>query len=234
MKPAISRFRCIALLSMLAVGSVPTSQDSTGTALHLSAGGGQFAAVSRGCSGDVLWKEDVPFTELNAGIDHKTRSPVRLGIRGSYLRLTKANLDAVTLNPFADLEWKYVGLGGGYVWASEPLPWGDQDLGEGALGGRLRLGNRRSLYADVSFLHSEGVCTDGYLRLGVGSDYDPRFRWWVGTTSGPYDRLGLGLTAKVRVQSRLYANATARLGSSAGISENAFSLGLTYLLPSSE
>src|SRR5262245_53675887 len=75
---------------LLLLGALPlhinlAPPDSTDTAVQLYGGLGQYALVSRGCEGQILRKHAIPFQELGAGVEHRTASPLRLGIRSSYI-----------------------------------------------------------------------------------------------------------------------------------------------------
>ena len=96
----------------------------------------------------------------------------------------------------------------------------------------MRIGSRRYEHIDISILQSDALCTDGYLRVGLGSDGGQRVGWWLGLSSGPYDGLGFGGRADIRVRRQLYVNTAARIGNSEGISEFGLRAGLTYRMGS--
>ena len=73
------------LLAMLPLG-VHVEEDSTETNLQFMASSGQYAYIVRGCDDEVLHSEPLALTEYNVAIDHKTASPIRIGIQASYLR----------------------------------------------------------------------------------------------------------------------------------------------------
>ena len=235
MKSTISRSLCFTLLGSMAVGVVPTAEDSSDVALHLSTGGGKFASIVRGCEGEVLAKEEVSFSETSAALSYQGRSPLRAGLRGSYLAFAGSDAGITTISPHVTLDFEHFALGGGYTFASDPLPWGDGLLAEsspGFPGGHLRIGSRRTQYADLSVLQSDALCSDGYVKLGFGSDRGQRVGWWFGVTTGPYDGWGFAGRADIRVRRHLYVNTAARLGDSEGIPEFGFRAGLTYRMGS--
>ena len=212
----------------MALGVVPASKDSSEVTLRLAGGAGQYAFIMRGCEGEVLAKADVPFSEVSGEVSYKGTNPARFGVRGSRVMFTDTDYDAVSLNPFLSLEFESFGLGCGYTWLSDPIPWGEEVLDNGFPGGYLRFGNRRNQYCDLSVMQPDGLCTDGYLRFGVGSDANPNVGWWLGMNSGPYDGFGVGAKVDVRVKPGLYVNMAGRIGDSEGISEYNYRAGLTY------
>ena len=235
MRSKVSHSLCFALLGSMAVGVVPVAEDSSEVAFQLSSGGGQFASIVRGCEGEVLAKDEVSFTETSAAISYKASFPMRMGVRGSHVVFAPTDAGITVVSPHVAMDLEHFALGGGYTWVTDPLPWGEELIGEfspGFPGGYMRIGSRRTLYLDVSVLQSDALCTDGYLKLGVGSDRGPRVGWWFGLSAGPYDGFGFGGRADIRVRPHLYVNTAARLGSSEGITEFGFRAGLTYRISS--
>lgn len=226
-------------LCLLPLEIDPTSKDSTETSVRFVWGRGQYALIRRGCEGQVLEKHEVPFSEFGASFEHKFASPVRLGIRGSYLfdkkqiwelRTRFVSREIVAINPFANLEWKYFALGGGYFWAKHPLPAMEQTEIEPSVSGYLRLGNPRTFYFSSSLFHGIPLYSGGYFQFGLGSRKNPNFDWWLGWgLAGPYDGGGLLLVkTNIRLQRQFYLNVLTRIGQSEGIAEGAVSLGLSY------
>jgi hypothetical protein len=213
---------------------------------------GQYAHISRGCEGNVLDKEEIPFKEIGVSIDHKTRSPFRLGIQSSYIS-TKTKSEMVeyhdqysgyyekysrennpigifTVNPFVNAEWKNIAIGVGYFGASRPIIEETDHSNEHHLSGYLRIGNIRSVYADASFFYATPVFSGNCFKLGLGFGSTPAFGMWFGLGTGPYDRVGLLFKTNIRLQQHLYLDTLIRLGNSENLWENAVGLGLTYRL----
>ncbi len=253
MRPQIHHRAMLLLLGVLPLQVDLAPQDSGNTTVQLYGGLGQYALVNRGCEGQVLSKHAIPFQELSAGVEHKTASPVRLGIRSSYILDKKETFSGesyydpsrqayfsrtefvarenLTINPYLNLEWKPIGIGGGYFWSRSPLTAGEnsEDV-DSPLSAYLRLGSRRALYFSSSFLHHIPVYTGGYFQLGLGSGKNPNFDWWLGWGfAGPYDGPDIALfKSDIRLQRHFTLNVLGRAGFTEGISESAIGIGLTY------
>jgi hypothetical protein len=198
-------------------------------------GAGEYADITRGCSGNVLHKEKIPFREVGASVDFKEKHG-RVGIRIHYFRLRDSELlvgsepghrgrDGLAVNPFAVLEGKYVAVGGGYFHAFNGLPDFEDDKSLPSF--YLRLGPEK-LYLDLAFLHAMPLLTGGYGRLGVGSRAKPGLDWWVGIGAGPYDGWGFHADADIRVRPDLHLSLVGRFGVSEHVNEGALALGFRY------
>lgn len=250
MKPQISNILLFVYIGVLPVQIDTTSKDSTETNFRVTGGFGQYAHISRGCEGNVLDKEDIPFSELGASIDHKTKTPFRFGLNADYIFTkrereldnyyrngnyygqrysgNKSSKEIFTVNPNINAEWKYFALGGGYLWASRPIIDSDDDSGEHLGSGYIRIGNIRSFYFDASVFHTTPIFSESCFKLGLGFRSNPNVGWWFGFGAEPYDKGGLIMKTNVRIQPHLYLDTLIRIGSSEGVSESAVSLGLTY------
>ena len=234
-----SQFIYFILIGTLPIAIIP-EPDSTVTNIGISGNLGQFAEISRGCSGEVLEKNAIPLREVDASIDHKTRTAVRIGIRSAYLvseeegntypyegsyqrRFTRSEHFAI--NPFLNFDWRYVAIGGGYCWINphffktESIP-----------SGYLRLGNLNTYYIDASLYQTMPLFSGGIFKIGIGSNKHPEFGWWIGTGAGIYDRAGFMAKTNIRLQPDLFLDTFLRLGSSENISEYSVGLGLRYQL----
>ncbi|MGH7494116.1 MAG: hypothetical protein ACREOO_17205 [bacterium] len=253
MNPKIRHSSLLLLLGALPLQVNLAPPDSSKTAVQLYGGLGQYALVNRGCEGQVLSKHAIPFQELSAGVEHRMASPLRLGIRSSYIfdkeevftggsyydplreaYFSQTELVArenLTFNPYFNLEWKPIGIGGGYFWSRSPLTGGEnfEDV-DSPISAYLRLGSRRSIYFSSSFLHHIPVYTGGSYQIGLGSGKNPNFNWWLGWGFvGPYDGPGIALfKSDIRLQRHFTLNALGRVGFTEGISESAIGIGLTY------
>jgi hypothetical protein len=142
--------------------------------------------------------------------------------------VTRENL---TLNPYLNLEWKAIGIGGGYFWSRAPLAGGEnfEDV-DSPISAYFRLGSRRALYFSSSFQHHIPVYTGGCFQLGLGSGKNPSFDWWLGWGFvGPYDGPGIALfKSDIRLHRHFTLNVLGRAGFTEGVSENAIGIGLTY------
>jgi hypothetical protein len=143
MKPKTNRMLCLLFMSALPIGFTPAPDDSSETNLQLWGGAGQYALITRGCNNEILDKQKIPFSEVNAALDYKSASPVRMGIHGSYIRSKKEgeqvtyntptnmshtqliSTEIFAVNPFINLEWKKFAFGAGYLWANDHLDAGN-------------------------------------------------------------------------------------------------------------
>jgi len=165
MKPKINHLLCSLFMAALPIGFTPAPDDSTETNLQLWGGAGQYALISRGCDNEVLEKQRIPFQEVSASLDYKTASPVRVGIRGSYIR-SKRKLgesiydaqakmyhtqliatDIFAVNPFINLEGEKFTFGAGYLWANNHLDTGNAS-GKQFPSIYMRIGNFLPLFVD--------------------------------------------------------------------------------------
>ena len=204
--------------------------DSSVTEFRVAWGSGSYADVSRGCDNSVISAYRINYDNVGADVSHKFTAPVRVGVRGGTLR-TKVegtpygySPDVKYVNPYASLEWPVISIGGGLVKADGPFPDEDEQFDQTA-SGHLRLG--RSTYFEMSFFEAVPLITAGYAQIGLGRRM-PRADLWVGTAVVPHDHFGLVTRGEYRFGDRLGLGGTLRLGSSQGISENAFALSLSY------
>ncbi|MFX0139897.1 MAG: hypothetical protein ACFFDN_40020 [Candidatus Hodarchaeota archaeon] len=229
-----------------------TSKDSTETNFRVTGGLGQYAHISRGCAGNVLEKEKIPFNEIGVSIDHKTKSPFRLGLNSSYIftRQPGELVDAYhpvhgysrrwshdnppigifTVNPFINAEWKYFAIGGGYFGSTRELDVPYEEKFFHFFSGYIRIGNIRKFYVDGYLFHTTHIYSNNFIGLGLGFRLNPNVGWWFGGGFGQYDKGGFLMKTDIRIRSNLYLDTLIRLGESEGISENAIGLGLTYKL----
>jgi hypothetical protein len=236
----IPRFFAIFIMP-LQISMPPT--DSTETNLRIIGGYGQYAEVARGCEGNVIDKDEIPFTEIGASLDHKTQRPIRLGIHADYIWTKEErelegynqyerfagpwhSKNIFSVNPFITAEWNYFAIGGGYVWSSKQI------IDENHFAsGYIRIGNMSSVYFDASLFHTPSIYTEGVVKLGLGSNSNPDFNWWFGLGGiKPHDKAGIIWKSNIRLQKNLFLNPLVRLGISEGISESAIGFGLTYRL----
>jgi hypothetical protein len=253
MKNKLKKLLLFSFVGVLPLQITTTSNDSTETNFRVAGGFGQYAYVSRGCEGDVLDKEKIPFSEIGVSIDHKTKTPLRLGINASYILTqkerdlesyyeytyysekyagNKRSMEIFTVNPFMNAEWKNFALGVGYFGASRSILHKNDGSREPSFSGYLRIGNIRSTYFDMSLFHATTIYSEGYFKLGIGYRPNPALGWWFGLGRRPYDKFGFIVKTDIRLRRYLSLDALVHLGSSEGISECAASCGLTYKLTS--
>lgn len=250
LKPKKSNTFLFILIGLLPLGVSINPNDSTETNLHFMGGNGQFAMIERGCDGSIISKKDIPFREAGISIDHKTNSPVRIGLNANYLNVKKRDYkenfinynytfneiwkstNIIALNPFMNLEWKYFALGGGYIWSNKSLIDHDYNSQDNQFGsGYVRIGNVNSFYFDASLFHSTLFFSGSSFKMGLGFASIPNVKTWFGLGAGPPHDGGAFLTkVDIRIQQNLYLNTLLRLGTSEGIWENSIGLGISYKL----
>jgi hypothetical protein len=234
----IKKLLLYSFILVLPVQMITSLRDTTETNFTVTGGYGQYANVSRGCSGNVLSKEKVPFSEIGLSIDHKTKTPFRLGICANRILTRNANDDSsheiIAVNPFINLESKGFALGMGYFMTNRTIKGQHYDSGLHTYSGYLRIGNIRKIYFDASIFHTMPLFSGSCYKLGVGAGQDSPFGIWFGFGGTPQDKLGLIVRTDIRLRQDLYFNALMRIGSSEGISENAAGLGLKYKLIGSQ
>ncbi len=224
----------------LVVGMQGENPDSSETNLKLAGGAGSYAYVSRGCEGQVLNKQRIPYGDLGFSIDHKPKSPFRIGFRGGFIRepirsswepaySPDKRATNFYFNPDFAFEWEYFGIGAGFFSSQKDLYWRDLGTARNFPSGHLRIGNPR-FYFSAHLMESVPLYSGGgYLDLGVGGKASRKVSYWLGLSIiGPYDTNGFLIKTDFEFAKNWQLNLAGRLGRSQGISENAVSLGLSY------
>jgi hypothetical protein len=233
----------LGMLFMLPI-AVGMEGDSASTSVGFGAGIGSYAHITRGCEGNVLSKEEVPYQDLAVSIDHRVEKNFQLGVKGGWFGQdevqgrdgTEPAVRAVYVNPNAAIELRRFGLGLGIVAADAPLHrlllldeggWND---GEGILpSGHLRIGTHRGYFSLRLLEGMPLVSGGGLLTAGIGFEPVPAAAAWIGFSApGPYDRGGFLTEAAIPVRRDLHLQIGARYGSTAGVSEFGFPFGLSY------
>jgi hypothetical protein len=240
------KFVSFFMLLPLVVGVQNANNDSTETNFKIAGGLGSYAYITRGCEGEVLTKEEIPFKDAGFSFDHKFRSPVKIGLRGGYIwdnrdRATEyidwidtliivENSDNFYLNPDLSFEGRWFGIGAGPFFAQKTL-YGREggEWGKSLPSWHIRIGSKKG-YFSMNMLENIPLYSGGgYLNLGVGGSASPNFSYWIGLgSSGPYDNVGFIAKTDIRLKSNLYLDLAGRLGTSEGVSESAISAGLNY------
>lgn len=227
----------------LLIGVENDGKDSTETNLKIAGGLGSYAYVTRGCEGQVLTKDKIPFNDFGFSVDHKFRSPVKIGLRSGYISdqipVSSVYYDDYKsslfedrtnfyLNPDFSLEWKGFGIGAGPFFAQKTLDVSEDEKGEETFpSGHIRLGTKK-LYFSVNVLEDVPLYSGGgYANMGMGFGIKSS-TWWIGLSGGPYDAAGLVAKTNFKLFRNWHLDLAGRLGSSEGISENAMSMGLNY------
>jgi hypothetical protein len=249
MKNKMKSVLLICFLFILPIQIVPTVSDSSETNITVAGGAGSYAVVIRGCSNEVLRKHKTSFTDVGVSVDHKfSSSPLRVGIRGNYIRdqelITNddqtlqngqegfVDVETFTLNPFLNVESQKFAMGFGFMVGKNYIASKAVKLEERIkfpVSLYTRIGDPQKVYTTISYMYSVPLYSGNFTQIGFGSNQSQIFHWWIGLGGGyPYDRFGFLGKAQIRLQAPVYLNLSGRLGTSEGISENAFSLGLTF------
>jgi hypothetical protein len=147
------------------------------------------------------------FKELGVVVDHGFDRRIHAGIRGGYVWETNTlvsgydttltdvsrDRDFVHVDPYVAVDWKWVGLGVGGVFASKKLPDGGpedypvNDDGDAQFSGHLRVGPLTSVYGNLSFWEGVPLLTSGHATLGIGARPIRPLELYAGYTGdGPY------------------------------------------------
>jgi hypothetical protein len=202
--------------------------DSSVTEFRIAGGTGSYAYVTRGCDNSVISKQRIGYDNVGGEVSHKFTAPIRIGVRAGQIHADEegyygpASSTVRFVNPHLSLDWPGFSIGGGWVHGDQHFP--GEDFDETA-SGHIRIGKR--IYFETSFCEAVPLATAGYGQTGVGF----RFRkgdLWLGLGTVPYDGAGFVGRGEYRFGNRLGVGGTVRLGSSEGISENAFAVALSY------
>ena len=167
-----------------------------------------------------------------------------MGVKGGWFgrdeaqgrRGTTPAVSAQYVNPNVAIELRRFGLGLGIVAADAPLhrllllDEGEWHRAEGVLpSGHLRIGSRRGYFSLRLLEGMPLVSGGGLLNAGIGFEPAPNAAVWIGLSApGPYDRPGGLMEAAIPVRRDLHLQIGARYGSTAGVPEYGFSIGLSY------
>ena len=221
----------MAVLAPLVVDVPGSSRDSSVTTFMIAAGGGSYAEVTRGCQGEVLTADQRRFRDMGFGVNHQVKKPLEVGVRATVLRRMSGYDDGSVLwNPYVALEGGKVGFGLGYVSNSDRPYTNEFDIWP--VSGHLRIGSPERFYFSIHALEDVPLVSGGgAVRSGFGFRPIRSVDAWIGMgTPLPYDKPGVLAKTTIHVNSMLDVNATGRLGSSEGRTENAGSVGLTVRL----
>jgi hypothetical protein len=221
-----------------------TGGDSTFTSVQLTGGAGSYAYITRGCEGEILSKEAVPFRDAGFSVDHRGLGPVQVGMKGGWYSESRrmghwrpnAGLNAYYLNPNVALEWRRFGIGLGPLLAEAPLhdfllsDENGYDRGIKALPtGHIRVGSRKAYFSAHLLEGLPLVSGGGFMAGGFGFSPGPGASIWIGlTTPLPYDGMGALGQAAIPVARNTHLRVGLRIGQSNGVSECAGSLGLDH------
>ena len=203
--------------------------DSSVTELRVAGGKGSYAYITRGCDNSVISKERIDYDNVGAEVSHKFTAPVSLGMRAGIVRPDAAGrhgyespYDVRYVNRYLSFDWPGFSIGGGLVKGDQYFP--EVDLSKTG-SGHIRIG--KGTYFEFSYFEAVPLVTTGYGQMGLGFRR-PRMDFWLGVAAVPQDMPGFVGRGEYRIGDRLGVGGTLRLGSSEGVSENAFAVALSY------
>lgn len=234
---------------LLTVVAVPImidapSKDTTRTKFGIWGSGGQYAVIARGCNGDILHEQGIGYSEMGGQLsrgNHKLETGILAHVVFDKKEVEKEILDPhygystgydypkrtlFAINPFAEFKARYVGIGAGLFWSSEPLPKIENPKIIPTF--HIRFGNLKSIYFEGSFFQHPQLYSGNYFRLGLGSNKPTSFHPWFGVGFGPHDELGLIGRETFLLKNKLNLQLLIRLGISSVTPEPAIGLGLSY------
>ena len=222
MRREIPYLSVLAAAAPLAVSAPPHHA----TEIRVAAGSGSYAVVARGCEGNVISKYRVDHDNVALDLSHKFPWPVRVGGRAGIVQIEHGGDPTRYVNPFVSLDWPGFSIGAGWARGNRRFPDDEAGSFDHTASGHLRVGTPKFYF---SASHFEGVplLADGYLEAGFGKGWR-KTQVWVGVAGLPTDKAGFVTKVDFNVAGGLSLNGTGRLGSSEGIPENSFALGLSY------
>lgn len=222
MRREISYLSVVAVAAPLAVSAPPQHV----TEIRVAGGSGTYAAVGRGCEGEVISKNRLSYDNAALEVSHKFPAPVRVGARAGILQLDGFGDATRYVNPFLSLDWPGFSVGAGYLHGDRGFPDEGGDSIDAKVSGHVRIGKPK-FYFTASYFEGVPIATAGYAAAGFGKEW-PKVHVWLGVGGLLQDKAGFITSVDYKVGGGLALGATGRLGSSEGISENAFALGLSY------
>ena len=224
----------------LIIGVPISEKDSSEMSIKVVGGIGSYAYIHRGCKGEVLDKENAPFKDAGFSIDYKFKAPLKIGLRSGYILEkqlwydhtlrppTSKHRNNVYVNPNFAFEGKSFGIGFGPFFAQKDLYVRESKWGRTLPSWHLRFGSPK-LYFSIHMLESVPLYSGGgYLNFGLGGASRKVSYWYGLGTRGPYDAAGFLAKTNFKLNQNWHLDLVGRLGTSAGISESAVSIGLNY------
>jgi hypothetical protein len=222
MRREISYLSVLAAAAPLAVSAPPQHA----TEIRIAGGSGSYAFVTRGCEGEVLSKYRVNYDNAALEVSHKFPAPVRVGARAGLVQLEGGGEPTRYANPFVSLDVPIFSIGAGWVHGDRPFPDDEGGSIDGTASGHVRIGKPK-IYFSASYFEGVPLLTSGYVEAGLGKEWR-KVHVWAGIARLPSDKGGFVSKVDYNVAGGFALGGTGRLGSSEGISENSFALGLSY------
>lgn len=209
---------CIAsaLLGRYAVSVDSSETDRLPTAIEILVGSGSYTEVQRDCSGRVLSKKEVPYTEFGISASY-TISDLRLALSAG-VTTSRPTAEMFSYNRATDrfpyvapqigIDTKYIGIHGGYLFdlsKAQSTQWSPEGGAynpsfsrdkTGTPIGALRVGKINGIYFYANYGTNMPISVGtglGEAGVAFGSE-NMRSRFWLGMGGVPDD--GLMMTAK--------------------------------------
>jgi hypothetical protein len=208
------------------------SAPSRSTTVRLHAGGGSFALISRGCSGEPPDISEVDYGEVAGEVRHQRDrwvAGLRAGVVGHDYPAGKESTGWI--NPYVGAEWEWLGLSVGWFGNEEDFPIGSGLADDIPMSAHLRLGALKYPHATFDLASADALYSSGgVLALGAGMRTSMGHYFWAGVAAEPFDEGGLALRSDLRASERLELLLRVRAGESEGVDEFGASAGLGWRL----
>lgn len=217
---------------LLATPAEFTTAPANTTTVRFHAGGGGFALISRGCSGEPPDITEVEYGEIAGEIRHQRNGWVA-GLRTGVVshEFPEGEDSNAWINPYVGAEWKWLGLSVGYFGNERDFPIGNGPAEDVPMSAHVRLGPTRYPHATFDFAAADPLYSSGgIMAVGAGLQTERGHTFWAGVAAEPFDDSGLALRADLRARERLDVLLRARAGQSEGVDEFGFSVGLGWRL----
>jgi hypothetical protein len=217
---------------LLAAPAEFTPERTDTTTVRLLAGGGSFALISRGCSGEPPDISEVDFGEISGEVRHQRGSGV-VGLRAGVVghEYPAGEESTAWINPYFGPEFEWLGLSVGWFGNEDAFPIGDGLADDIPMSAHVRLGALRYPHATLDVASASPLYSSGgVFSMGGGLLTRPGHYFWAGVAAEPFDEGGLALRADLRARERVDVLLRARFGESEGIDEFAMSAGLGWRL----
>lgn len=238
----------VSFVLVLPLGYYPNSPDSSDFSIGLYGGTGQVASVIRDCAGTALRTEASSYKDVSGLASWRlgTSGGVTyvLGVRGGYWQAPdaqfvtssttsspKLKLDFDYWNPHFSLEGSKVGVGIGVIFGQVPSSFDAYNNGfhELHISAHLRTGKRESAHFIASLAENTPLISGGgFLDFGLGYPVSKKVGMFTGMTFGFYDRPGFLQQARLRMNKRLDADISLRVGGAGDAFEGSAAGGLIY------
>ncbi len=204
-RTTLSRLAILVVLYPWMVSYTPV--DSLVTELGLSIGAGREVRISRDCDGRVVRRDELPFTNVAAGVTHQLSPEIGLGLAAGYAAVRDdgdwidvpiaptadttifQDVNAFYVKPRLTFDLRYLGVSVGVVIATPKLTIAD---GSVLPSFGLRVGSRHGFAWESNYMQNDLLVGPGWFYTGlafafpIGQDKSPKYaRLHFGAGGGP-------------------------------------------------